>query len=129
MKEVILKLARYRLEGNILFATYQPNAEVDLEDAKFLLSERLKLTENIDHYTIIDLRNLKRATKEARAFFSTEAGSQGIIAGAFIVDSFLSKLIGNFYLKFSPPPRPTKLFSNEEDALDWIKSLIEGAKK
>ena len=42
-----------------------------------------------------------------------------------IGDGFLSKVIGNFYMKFNEGKYPTKMFLSETEAIDWIKSLEE----
>ena len=44
-------------------------------------------------------------------------------ATAVVVDTLAYKLIANFYLKFNKPKRPYKVFSKEEEAIKWLKTI------
>jgi hypothetical protein len=45
-------------------------------------------------------------------------------AEAFMMDSTAIKLIANFYLKVNKPERPTKLFTNENEAIKWLSNFL-----
>jgi hypothetical protein len=59
------------------------------------------------------------------------------VATAMITNSFASKVVGNLYLKImsmvpgsqQAKDYPIKLFSNEEEALAWLRAHINAAKK
>ncbi|MEO6903659.1 MAG: hypothetical protein ABI315_11015 [Bacteroidia bacterium] len=44
------------------------------------------------------------------------------IAEAYIVKSLAQKLMGNVYLSFNKPIYPTKIFTDEELAITWLKT-------
>ena len=44
-------------------------------------------------------------------------------ADAFVINSLAQKIIGSFYVKLISPERPTKMFTNKEDALIWLKQF------
>ncbi|MCD6018892.1 MAG: hypothetical protein K0S53_2013 [Bacteroidetes bacterium] len=62
-------------------------------------------------------------TKEAKenAIFIEDQSMVG--ASAVVVNNFAYKLIANFYLKINKPRRPYKVFSNEQDAVKWLKTV------
>lgn len=60
---------------------------------------------------------------DVRKWASNPSGNSFTIADAFVIQSMAQKMIGNFYLTFHKPIKPTKLFNNVEDALIWLKSL------
>ena len=62
--------------------------------------------------------------KEARGFSAGEAGTIYTIADAFVLNSFALKLIGNFYLKIDKPIVPTKMFTNTDYAVQWLKTFL-----
>ena len=43
---------------------------------------------------------------------------------AYITSSISQKLLGNFYMKMNKPERPTRFFSNKQDAIDWLKQYL-----
>lgn len=45
-------------------------------------------------------------------------------ADAFIINSTAMQLIANFYLKINKPERPTKMFTNESEAIKWLKNFL-----
>lgn len=60
---------------------------------------------------------------EARKWASDPTGNNFTIADAFVIQSMAQKMIGNFYLTFHKPVKPTRLFNSLEDALAWLNSL------
>lgn len=46
------------------------------------------------------------------------------VADAFVIDSLAQRILGNFYLKFSKPQFPTRLFNSKEEALKWLSSFL-----
>lgn len=75
---------------------------------------------------VIDTRKIKSITKEARDFFSMRGRESRVFAFAILVDSPLSKIIGNFFMGLNKPRVPVKLFTKEDKAIDWCKKLKEG---
>ena len=61
---------------------------------------------------------------ELSEFWANEESCPYASADAFITASMAHSLIGNFYLKFNKPARPTKIFSNTKDAVDWLKTFL-----
>jgi hypothetical protein len=45
------------------------------------------------------------------------------IADAIIVKSLSQRIIANFYLRFNKPVKPTKIFSDREEAAFWLMSF------
>lgn len=99
------------------------NAEVTLEDAKensalvnsFFVDEKFPL--------LIDSRGIKSISREARSFFTTNGRETNTIAFAILIDSAVSKVVGNFFLGINKPAVPTKLFLHENDAINWLRNL------
>jgi hypothetical protein len=61
----------------------------------------------------------------ARQYHSGEEAARVAIAVALIVDTPVSRVLGNSYLGVSKPHLPSQLFTSEADALEWLKGYIE----
>lgn len=77
---------------------------------------------------LIDIRDMvfidsKTRQKAASEFRPHVAGQ------AILIDSKISSYFANIFLKFSKPKVPTKLFTNEEDAIKWLKVQINARLK
>lgn len=74
---------------------------------------------------LIDGRGIKSMEREARAFFTANGRRTNTLAFAIIIDSSVSKVVGNFFLGINKPIVPTKLFLNEETAIEWLEQFKE----
>jgi len=80
------------------------------------------------HPLLIDLKNLKSITPEAREYFSARDRESDISAFAFIIHSTFQRMVGNIFIQFNRPARPTKLFNDENSALEWLSTYKEQRK-
>ncbi len=44
---------------------------------------------------------------------------------AMVIDSHVSRVLGNIFLGLNRPSIPIKLFTNEDEAVDWLKSGLK----
>jgi hypothetical protein len=70
---------------------------------------------------LCDLTNVVRMTQECRRHFAGPEHAAVFSRCALIVTSPVSKIIGNFFLGANKPLRPTRLFTDVEDGLQWLK--------
>jgi hypothetical protein len=111
-----------RVDG-IVCTKVKPGSDVTIEDAManskvvnaFYVNEKFPL--------LIDARGIRSITREARSFFTTNGRETSTMAFAIIIDSSVSRVVGNFFLGINKPAVPTRLFVNEKVALDWLQSL------
>ncbi|MGZ4078580.1 MAG: DUF7793 family protein, partial [Bacteroidia bacterium] len=59
-------------------------------------------------------------TDAARKLIASKEYTDKRFAIAFVTTSLANKIVGNFFIKFNKPASATKLFSDEETALEWI---------
>jgi hypothetical protein len=82
----------------------------------------LARSESIPMLTTLDENASPSA--ETRDFWAKNDNCPYVSAEAFVAENFSHKLIGNFYLQFNRPARPTRVFTTEEEALDWLRSFV-----
>lgn len=112
------------IEDGILMSDYKKNTVIDLEAAKEIVSDRLRITENISYPILIDFSNIKSVTKQARDYMNShDGGLKGLTCGAFIGGNSLATLFINLYIKINQPTIPTKFFTNRHEAIEWLKKL------
>lgn len=71
-------------------------------------------------YGLVDVAAVKKVTKEFRDYCATAEAAAYTKAVAILVGSGFSRIAGNLYLNFNKPKNPTKLFTNEEKAIEWL---------
>lgn len=99
-------------------------AEVTIDDAIENSIAVNSLSRNGENYPLlIDSTGVKSMTKESRDYFSMNNRASNVTAFAIIISSPVSRIVGNFFMGLNKPRVPAKLFSNEEDALVWLKNI------
>lgn len=102
----------------------KPGAVVELEQARENTTAVSSLYHGTKFPLMIDSRGIKSMTKDARNQFSTKGRETYATAFAIVIDSPLSRVIGNFFIGINKPAVPTRLFDNERDAEIWLKKII-----
>lgn len=96
-------------------------AEIVLDDAKENSRVVNSLEGSATFSLIVDTRMIKSITKEARDYFSLRGRESRVYAFAILIDSPLSRIIGNFFMGLNKPRVPVKLFTSEQKAIAWCK--------
>lgn len=126
MKEILLENSEVtiELENGILIATWR-NPSVDLNVAKQAVKYRLECTNYNSYPLLSNIKSINNITKEARDFLASEKGCEGVTVAAILINSSIGSMIGNFWISINKPLRQTKIFTNEEEALKWLKQFVD----
>ncbi|MDX2174696.1 MAG: hypothetical protein SFY56_16445 [Bacteroidota bacterium] len=97
--------------------------EFDIDDLKQLIIFQEELGSQFLPAIVICPPNAT-TNNECLNFISKNKNNPFSKADAFVLSSLSHKILANFYLKISPPERPTKFFSDEESALKWLSQFF-----
>ena len=100
------------------------DAEVNLKEAQENTRAIASLHTGKKFPLLIDSRNIKYITKEARDHFSIKNRETVVTSFAILIYSPLSRIIGNFFMGLNKPTVPAKLFTDEQEALQWLKKFL-----
>lgn len=100
------------------------NEEISVEDVKSIAQSCksagggrvLPLLVKVDKYTL--------PSAEARRFIAQADSNPYVKAEAYVISDLPQKIVGNFFLKFDKPARPTKIFTKEDEAIEWLKQFF-----
>lgn len=114
----------YLEEERILYVKILEGSDIELADSIENFQATLHLTKGKKYLKLVDTRPTYTATKEVREFAAKNKEHDGRIAEALLVRSTASQLLANFYINFNKPTIPTKMFSSESKALEWLQSFL-----
>jgi hypothetical protein len=97
-------------------------AVVDAEDALDNLLVIKNLSNGEKTLKLFDARGDWSITAEAKKVSQKNFTSENTIARAYIVDSFLTKVLLNFFQSFTRKEVPEEFFNHEEEAIAWLLS-------
>ena len=124
----ILETAKSKLwlgDDGIVRIIHVPDADVTLADAKETMAAYLKINQGKHRPLFVDTKTMKSIAREARHYYAGEEAAMVASAVALIVETPVSRVLGNFYIGLSNPHLPSRLFTSEEEALAWLKGYIE----
>ena len=124
-KEVVRVAGLWLGEDGIVRIIHVPGAEVTLEDAKETMLAYLQIRQDKRRPLFVDTRTMKSLAREARKYYAGDEAAKVASAVAIIVGTPVSRVLGNFYLGLSNPHLPSRLFSSDDEALEWLKGYLE----
>jgi hypothetical protein len=93
---------------------------VDIDDIKEGLEFVHSLGMNNRYLNLYEFSKNADVDKDAREWASSNTNNQFTVADAMLVKTMAHKIVGNFYLNFHKPVRPTRLFTDKLEALKWL---------
>jgi hypothetical protein len=117
------KIAKMQLEDGVFHIVFERDINMTLECAKDVLRLRLEITEFIDYPLYVDIRGILSIDRNARKYLSSQEGTKNALAAAIHVTNPISKFLGNLFIKVDKPDKPTKLFTDKTNALEWLKKI------
>jgi len=121
----IIGAADIYVNPNVCKMWYHPGKLDSLEDVKkstLIALDFFKEKDIPPMPFLSDIREIKGASKEVRDYLADNELTPYIQKIAILVNSGLSKIIGNIFLRFSGPKYPAKIFTNESKAMEWLLS-------
>ena len=106
---------------DILYTECLPDTIMTLEDGKESTRVSAEMVKYKPLPLLCDLTNVIRMSHECRKHFAGQEHAETFSKAALIVSNPISRLIGNFFLGLNKPLKPTRLFTNKEAALSWLK--------
>jgi hypothetical protein len=125
MDMVVSNIAEMSFSEGILYTRLLEGKEIDLPNALDNFEKSKTLTKGRRFATLTDARATVTITKEAMAFGSGKEANENLIAQAILIQSLANRIVGNFMIKFHKPLAPTRLFSNRDEAIAWLRERMK----
>jgi hypothetical protein len=110
-------------EDGIIRCIVLPTPKHKLEDAKENVAVISKLAGQKKRPVLVDARQVKSIERESRAYYAGQECAKVQSAVAFLISSYISKIIGNFFLGFNKPLFPINIFTSQAEAIEWLKGF------
>ena len=111
-------------DDGIVRVKMKPNVQFSLQDAQATIRAISSVCGGKRCPALVDMRGLVSMDREARRYFAGEETAKVESAAALLIESPLSKAIGNFFMGLNKPIVPTRLFTSEAEALAWLKGFV-----
>lgn len=100
-------------------------AHIELSDALDMREANLRLSGNKPFCTLMNGDDHYHTySPEAKELLASEEYCKIRRAAAFVISKLPAKMLVTFFLKINKPASPSKVFSNEKEAIEWLKTII-----
>lgn len=113
------------IKENFVRMTMFENVILDLNDMIENHNAENKLTNNKLHVVLIDTRLNSMSSDEARKFSSGNEPTKYRYAMAILFDGLAGRIGANSLLNIYKPKVSTKVFNDENKAIEWLDSVLE----
>jgi hypothetical protein len=121
---VVVPYYLYLRADGIMYIRISPEKEESVDLVKEMVK---KMGEMVDYKQVPMLARHEEFAlpgKENRDYWATKEACPYSKADAFMINSIAMQFISNFYLRINKPARPTRMFVNEDEAIDWLKTFL-----
>ena len=108
------------IENGILFSLPINKAYLDIDEAKAITKAFQKLSP-VPLPLFVDLHTITGQSSETREYFSSDPVHITTYAAvALFVSNPVARVIANIFMGLVKPAHPTKLFTDYDQALEWL---------
>jgi hypothetical protein len=126
METVELKSATVSLrDDGIVHIHIKEGTEMQLGDAIQIVTTIGKLGKEQKLPVLIDCGEFATIDKDVRLFSASADANIYTAAEAVAYHSFAHRLLADFYINHNKPPVPTRVFPDNESAIDWLKKYTK----
>ena len=119
--DVTLRCGRFWKQDGVLYGLANEGVTASAEDAREQFDIQRPMLEGHPLPFLMDIRKARGISREARYMFASAEAAQIFARTALLIGSPLSRVLGNFFLGLNKPQMPTRLFTDEAEALAWLR--------
>lgn len=118
------RYASFWTAGGILFFRYKQDTVIDIEAAKCVVADRIRFQDERCLPVLCDMRGVLSVDKAGRDYLAN-SGSVLALAVGLLVGENVSLTVSTFYLEISKPSVPTRIFTEESEALSYLGGFLQ----
>lgn len=124
IKTVDTRTSIYTLhEDGIIVQRLRNNAKQTLADARENIDTFIALAAGEKHPCLVDSRAALSAEPGVREYYAKPESTRYTLALALFVGSQATRVIANLFLTLNKPSMPTRMFTSEAEALEWLRRI------
>jgi len=112
---------KFTVDDGVLQIECVPETVMTIDEGKLSTEVGLELIDGKPLPMLCDLTNVVKMTQECRKHFAGPEHAEVYTKCALVIKNPISRIIGNFFLGANKPIKPTRLFTNKEAGLSWLK--------
>lgn len=127
MVKTFTRSAEIRKTSNeIITVSFKEPVHLSLEEVINIIRKSENFTSGKSYCFLADFRKSEVSfSTEARVYLSNNPTAKNRMADAILVHSLGAKLKGDLYMRLHKPLVPTRFFTSEEKAIEWLNEIVK----
>ncbi len=124
MHEIKLSYVTIRYEAPIVYFYYAEGSELGFPEIRELIGYAEKLSRGKPYVTFSDVRVNMNITEQGKKYLSDPENMKLFRGTAALVNNSMYSFAANFMNLFDKKSYPFKAFTDEAEAVEWLKTLL-----
>lgn len=125
LKQLITESADIAIRADgIMHVHVKIELDFKLEHSMEIVAARTQLAAGRPFPILYTATTFVIPTSEVRQYVASEDRSELVLADAFVINSLPQRITAKLYRVINRPVRPTRIFENEMDAIEWLKGFV-----
>jgi hypothetical protein len=122
--EIVTRTERISVVDGVIHCVVLPTPTHTVVDAQENTDAVASLLAGRRLPMLLDTRASRGLERDARMHYIRPEAAGEVAALAMLIDSQISRILGNFFVNVNRPPFPLRLFTEEAEALAWLKGQV-----
>lgn len=119
------RTATLQVKGGVVVAKLAPGLKQTIEDATENLASAVQLARPSKKPILIDIREGEPLEAHVRHYYTGKILVDSFLALAMLVNANpVGIMTGNIYFRVAKPGIPTRLFTDEDEAMKWLSKAL-----
>lgn len=97
---------------------------IEVEDVYAFKKANETLAGNKPYAVLVEVEEMVAVSKESRELTASKDFKRYTVAEAFVIGSLGHKIVANFYMQVNKPHIPTKIFTDRDKAIIWLRQCM-----
>jgi hypothetical protein len=129
-KEIETEKIKIRvLEDGIIENLFKGGHCIEAQDFFELRRINLQLMNKMPYVVFVEAEDLTSFSRQARELIASKKFAGITLAKALFIKSLGQRIIGNFYMQVNRPHIKTKLFTDREKAIEWLREQLHSERE
>jgi len=116
---------RVRVLAPQIFENFvKDKAVLDVDGVRAVKKANMELAQGKPYAFLAAIGEFSQVTKQAKTLLSSKELSVNTVAKALLIQSLSDRIMANFYLTINKPIVNTKVFTDRNIAIEWLKKQI-----
>lgn len=125
----LAKIKVTKLEDGLVENYFKAGDTIEVEDIIDLRKANLLIMQEKPYTVLVAAEELTSFSRETREFIANKKFAGITIAKALLISGLGQRIIGNFYMQINKPFIRTRLFTEREKAIAWLRQQYADFKK